>query len=138
MPRGSRYRRWGLAHALAAFALLAMAVRALVPAGYMLSAESGRFVTVTLCSGLSTTQAVIDRETGAVQGEGGHQDNSADGEHAPCVFAQAAPMAAPEIAPSILIAATLVEAPRAAQTLIAPGRGLAAPPPFQTGPPATA
>ena len=48
-------------------ALLAMVVRALIPAGYMFSpARHGDLLAITLCSGHGAVEADIDLTTGAV------------------------------------------------------------------------
>lgn len=125
MQSSTRYRHFS--GALAALALLAMAVRALTPAGYMLAPGEidGRFVAVTMCTGhgpVATDER--NRETPK------KQDNAA-----PCVFAAAGAALAPT--PD-----TPIETPRFASQEIAPhatqalgvGR-MAAPPPWATGPP---
>ena len=59
----------GLSRALAALALLAMAVRALVPAGYMLAPEqNGRTSIVTLCTGHGLVDVVVDHGAGKGRG----------------------------------------------------------------------
>jgi hypothetical protein len=137
-----RHRRSGFARALAAFALLAMAMRALLPAGYMVApAHDGRLVAITLCSGHGPVDAFIDLNTGAVLDGGEAPDEgpeNAPGPDAPCVFATLAQLSAPETegAPAVVARWTLaVQPPRIEQ---ASARGLAAPPPWATGPPATA
>ena len=143
MLRGLRHQRTGFAQALAAFALLAITVRALVPAGYMFTpAQDGRFITVTLCSAHGATEAVIDLNTGAVvDPDSTTQDDppaNAPSADAPCVFAASASLVAPEQLASLPVAFSVasVELPRTIE--VAPGRGLAAPPPWSTGPPITA
>ncbi|MET0183136.1 MAG: hypothetical protein ABW199_09645 [Caulobacterales bacterium] len=137
MLRGLRRRRSGFGQALAAFALLAIVVRALIPAGYMVSPDAGRFVTVTLCSGMNQVEAVIDRTTGEVQHGDHQQDGKAAGKDTPCVFAAVAPLAAPEAPLAITLSYALLAIGGTERIAVSPGRGLAAPPPYQTGPPAT-
>lgn len=137
--RGIRIRRSAFARTMAAFALLAMVVRALIPAGYMFApSQDGRFVSVVLCSG---HDAVLDMQTGAVLDAGAApSDNSptntprADG---PCVFATMAPLAAPEPTAAIPAALRIVVAEAARALSAGPDLGLAAPPPWATGPPTT-
>lgn len=143
MLRGLRYGRTGFARALAAFALLAIAVRAFLPAGFMLApAQDGRFVSVVLCSGHTQTQMVMDLETGAILDAdavpAGKSSDHRSQTDAPCAFAMAAHLAPPETARAldVALAAHALEAERPFAVL--PGRGLAAPPPWSTGPPSLA
>ena len=135
MLRGLHHRP-GFGQALAALALLAMVVRALVPSGYML-AEVGahQVLTVTLCSGHGPVETQIDFGPQAP-----HKGDPANGKahDAPCAFAAVAHLAAPQSlrAVSTPLFASL-SAPPSPQ-IISPGRGLAAPPPWATGPPLTA
>lgn len=143
MLRGLRHHRTGFARTLAAFALLAMVVRALVPAGYMFApTQDHRFITVTLCSGHGPAEAVIDLTTGAIVDPGSTNQSDEPSKKspnadAPCVFAVAAALSAPEQPASLPVVFRLASAdlPRAIE--VAPGRGLAAPPPWSTGPPLT-
>jgi len=144
MLRGLRHHRSGFAQALAAFALLAIAARALVPAGYMFTpAQDGRFITVTLCSGHGAVDAVIDLSTGAIVDPGSTNYNDAPSKKspnadAPCVFAVAAALSAPEQPASLPVVFRLPSVELPLTSAVAPGRGLAAPPPWSTGPPLTA
>lgn len=130
----------------AAIALFAIALRALVPAGYMIAprAEDGAVV-MALCSEHGTTQVRIDLRTGevitaesgdAAQGPAQGDDPAAKKWSAPCVFAAAAALAPPAFGPGVpaRVNAPAIEASAVAH--VAPGRGLAAPPPFSTAPPA--
>ena len=125
-----------LHQALAAFALLALCVRALVPAGYMVGGldASGRQAFVTLCSESGPIQIAIDLDTGAVKETGAdHADNAA--KHPPCVFAAAATFDAPALLVLPVSAPVQVAAPSFAPAFVRPGLGLAAPPPPAIGPP---
>jgi hypothetical protein len=125
-----------LRQALAAFALLALCVRALVPAGYMVGGldASGRQAFVTLCSENGLIQIAIDLETGAVKETGAtHADNAS--KHPPCVFAGAATIAAPDLLTLPVSEQVEIAAPLAAHVFARPGLGLAAPPPPAIGPP---
>lgn len=142
MLRGLRRHRPGFAQALAAFALLTMVVRALVPAGYMFApAQDGRFITVTLCSGHGVAEAIIDLSTGQVIDAGDAPTNNpvenAPGADAPCVFATVAALAAPAQALALPLAFSVAAVDHPHSVVVAPGRGLAAPPPWSTGPPYT-
>jgi hypothetical protein len=103
-------------------ALVAMSLRAAMPAGYMLSDSNGQVV-VSLCNGGSMTLDLGKTE----HGKQTHHD-------APCPYAAAAHAAAPPtdaIAIALQSAAIVAATPRD----VRPGRGLAAPPPPATGPP---
>lgn len=127
---------------LAGLALLAMLLRALLPQGVMLAPQQdGGPISVQLCSDAGMINLLFDPATGAFLPNDGHggqgsgkSDKSSSGE-GPCVFAAIAHLAAPVLplmftaAPLRLLAATFETA------FIAPGLGLAAPPPFSTGPP---
>ncbi|MEP7210685.1 MAG: hypothetical protein ABI740_07600 [Alphaproteobacteria bacterium] len=125
---------------LGALALLAMAVRAIVPAGYMLATADtagGRYLTITLCDAHGDNQRVLDVKAGKyVDPSEVPANHSNKVEHAPCVFAIAAP-AAPPAASIELIAFSAVhqDIVLAVPRDIRPGRGIAAPPPPSTGPP---
>jgi hypothetical protein len=130
---------WGACNwrqALAAFALLALCVRALVPAGYMIGGldASGRQAFVTLCSESGPIQIAIDLDTGAVKETGAnHADNAS--QHPPCVFAGAAMFNAPELVALPGSERIEIAAPELAPAFVRPGLGLAAPPPPAIGPP---
>lgn len=124
---------------LGAIALLAMLVRAIIPAGYMLAhadAGSGRYLTVEMCDGHAAQAQVIDLDTGKVIDLSNLPKNTkTESSSVPCVFAGVVAMAAP------ITAAEPVEF-RFEQTIaftvvrdLRPGRGIAAPPPPSTGPP---
>ena len=127
----SRQKRFAPVWAL--LALAAISVRALVPAGYMLapSAHTSGMV-VTICTAQGAVDVVLDPASGEHKQKNDTQQRSAD---APCVFAAAAPLAAPDAA--IALAAPAITSAPVEYTFaqLAPGRGLAAPPPPSTGPP---
>lgn len=137
-----RHCRSDFAQALSALALLAIAVRALVPAGYMLApAQDGRFIAVQLCSEHGASEAVIDLNTGRlVDPDDIPADNApekAPGADAPCVFATAAALGLAEPPPALPVAFSVTAEGHPLFFSTAPGRGLAAPPPWSTGPPST-
>ena len=128
---------------LAALALLAAAVRVVIPVGYMVAPadSSGGFLKLTLCGG-SGGVAYLDLQTGAVsladQGdeEGPLGDPEPSHTHAPCAFASPPPLAAAPTGPRIAGAPwAFASTPQLDRTTIEPGRGLVAPPPWSTGPP---
>lgn len=141
MFRGRRRHRTWFAQTLAAFTLLAMVARALVPAGYMFApTQDHRFITVILCSGHGAAAAVIDLDTGALVDPGSSNDPGAPSKKtpntdAPCVFAAAPALSAPEQPASLPVVFHLASAELPRAIVVAPGRGLAAPPPWSTGPP---
>lgn len=121
---------------LAAFALLALLVRAMVPAGFMLAhaeAGSGRYLTLELCDSHTGKAQVIDLDTGEIvelSDEGGSSD-----QHQPCVFAgMVATPALQTFCEAVVFSAARGVEFSAIRDLI-PGRGIAAPPPPSTGPP---
>lgn len=131
MLRGLRHGYTGFAQVLAVLAFIAIAVRAFVPAGYMVgSVGPSQQVAIYLCSG---HEAVLDLSKGQTP-----QRQDGSDQNAPCVFAAAAHFATP-------VAFFETPAPLARESTahyqvaaIAPGRGLAAPPPWATGPPLSA
>jgi hypothetical protein len=119
-------------------AFVAIAVRALVPGGYMLGpSDDGRTLAIVLCSG---HEAFIDLRTGQLVDAAPpsrNQDNSDQRGDAPCVFAVSAEFATPTHA---LASPPTFTASQEAPTflpMVTPRRGLAAPPPWATGPPLT-
>ena len=108
---------------------LALAVRLLVPAGWM--PAEGRGFAITLCTG-SGAQAVW------IDGKGNiHKRAPATAPDHPCAFAGiAAPMLDGE-APLAILAPAAIRHAALTRPLAAIGQGLAAPPPPATGPPAT-
>lgn len=127
---------------LGAIALLAMLVRAIVPAGYMLaSAETpdGRYLTVQMCSQHTGPAQVIDLDTGKIidastlaKTSGKSKTNPGD---APCVFAGAPVMAEPVSAAEPVEFVVSHEVDFGFVRDVRPGRGIPAPPPPSTGPP---
>lgn len=109
-------------------AALAMAVRIMLPSGYMPGATASGAPTIIICSGSGPLAMSLpmspDRD---------HHDHD-KAEH-PCAFAAtAAPAELPAAtAPLLALQAEAVVATRA--ITLRPGHGLAAPPPPKTGPP---
>lgn len=136
-----RKRQSNWARAFAALATLAFALRAITPVGYMLApAQDGRFLTVTLCSQHGAVDVVLDRQTGEFVADADQKRHS-DGDESqpsnigPCVFAASANLALPTVAPAQLLKSTAPEAPPFSADRVFVGAGLAAPPPWATGPP---
>ncbi len=140
MLKHMRQSQTGFAQALAALALLAMALRALLPPGFMLTPVHGgqNFLNVRLCSEHGAVDFVLDPASGVLTSKAGLKRDApkqAPQSDAPCVFAAMAHMATPVVfAQPGMQAAFLMTF--VFQPVAAPQRlGLAAPPPWATGPP---
>lgn len=121
---------------LALFAC-AMLARALVPTGWMPIADAQGFRIVP-CSGTGPVVAAPMAHAMAGMHHGKDADHGSSGADHPCAFAGVTPaIDAPMLAaPSPLVVRRAGATPT--RTLVSVGRGLAAPPPPQTGPPAFA
>ncbi|MCW3847482.1 hypothetical protein OF829_09525 [Sphingomonas sp. LB-2] len=109
---------------------LVLALRLLVPAGWMPSGKGG--FTVTICTGSAMEAAWVDTE-GKV-----HKQAPAQGGDQHCAFAGlGAPMLGGGLPPAIAPLLPADAAPATTRALASIGQGLAAPPPPATGPPAT-
>ncbi|MEQ1488996.1 MAG: hypothetical protein ABL932_00445 [Terricaulis sp.] len=138
MLRGLRHGRTGFSQVLAALAFIAIAVRALIPTGYMVGpAEDGRILPIVLCSG---HEAFLDLSTGQLVDGGAPADDDGLSKQTsvPCVFAVSAHFATPEATGESALAQVYADVAPAIRPVSVPGRGLAAPPPWATGPPLTA
>lgn len=115
----------------AALIVLALAVRVIIPSGFMPSSERG--VLLTVCTGMDTQTVWMDK-SGKLHKEDPSKGKSV--EHQPCAFAGAA-MASdvPEPALRVALAPVALATPVFALGEVAVGRGLAAPPPPAIGPP---
>ncbi|MGE0829164.1 MAG: DUF2946 family protein [Hyphomonadaceae bacterium] len=93
LGRGAFLKRLRLAGFWLAFC--ALVFKAAIPAGYMIGADAGDRIAVTLCSLSGDIQATLDLKTGRIveHGADGHQ-TSEGGDH-PCAFALAAAPLAP-------------------------------------------
>lgn len=119
------------------FALLlvvaALLLRVMIPAGWMPTASTG--YAITLCTGAGVVSAWVDAD-GTV-----HKDkpSPAYGAEHPCAFAGfAAALIAPAVLDSALPLLSTIATPLIGWAFEqAVGRGLAAPPPPPTGPPAS-
>jgi hypothetical protein len=113
---------------LVAFAL---AMRLLVPIGWMPSAD-GR--SITLCTGMGMVEAWVDAK-GDLHEKAPLKPVKA-GE--PCTFAAlAAALVVPDAMPTLAVPEAVATPALLPALAVAVGRGLAAPPPPPTGPPAT-
>lgn len=124
---------------LGALALLAMLVRAIIPAGYMIAYAdpgTGRYLTVEMCDGHSTQTQVIDLDTGAtVDPSKISKTGKTDNTSSPCVFAGVVAMGAPLSSAEPVEFRLTHQVDFAVVRDLRPGRGIAAPPPPSTGPP---
>lgn len=125
---------------LGAFALLAVLVRVLVPAGYMVAeagTPDGRYLVVQMCDAHGDASQVIDLDTGKIVEKSKSPGKSeGKGEGSSCMFAMATPMASPPPAQAEpVVFGTTVDAHLVSKPDVVPGRGIAAPPPPATGPP---
>lgn len=119
---------------LKALIVVAFALRAVVPAGYML-ASAGNGATVVLCSAQGSINVQIDPATGHVSVIKKAPGQTPDRDEPPCAFVALAKVA---INAAALPMATPVDHSMPFVTPakdLAPGLGLSAPPPPATGPP---
>jgi hypothetical protein len=141
MLRGFRHGRTGFAQVLMTLAFVAIVMRTFVPAGYMLApSEAARGAFVVICSGTGH-KAYFNQATGkVVYGEQPTQpqEDSKRGADTPCVFAMSAHWGPPQQAPQLPFALAASAERPAPKPKTAPAVGAAAPPPWSTGPPATA
>lgn len=114
-----------------ALLVMALAVRALVPAGWMPSGE--RAFALTVCTGVDTKTIWMDSKGGL------HKENPAghkQSKHEPCAFAGNADIPNLVSANAVAVGPESVDAAQPLQMQpVNVGQGLAAPPPPQTGPP---
>lgn len=111
--------------------LLALALRVIIPSGFMPSSERG--FALTICTGMDTQTVWMDK-SGKLHKEDPSKGKSV--EHQPCAFAGAA-MAADFLAADfqIALAPVALAIPVFAKREVSVGAGLAAPPPPAIGPP---
>jgi hypothetical protein len=121
---------------LSAFALMALLVRAIMPAGYMLAeaqTASGRYLTLELCDAHDGKPKLVDLDTGKIVDA--PEDGKSGPPQPPCVCGAFASVAPPVSGaePVTFQAASKIDFVEISD--LAPGRGIAAPPPPSTGPP---
>lgn len=115
----------------AAMILLALALRVIIPSGFMPSSERG--FALTICTGMDTQTVWMDK-SGKLHKEDPSKGKSV--EHQPCAFAGAA-MAADVLSADfqVAMAPVALAIPVFAKREVSVGAGLAAPPPPAIGPP---
>ena len=115
----------------AAMILLALALRVIIPTGFMPSSERG--FALTICTGMDTQTVWMDK-SGKLHKEDPSKGKSV--EHQPCAFAGTA-MAADVLSADFQVAMAPVAraTPVFAKREVSVGSGLAAPPPPAIGPP---
>ena len=115
----------------AAMILLALALRVIIPSGFMPSSERG--FALTICTGMDTQTVWMDK-SGKLHKEDPSKGKSV--EHQPCAFAGAA-MAADVLSADfqVAMAPVALAIPVFAKREVSVGSGLAAPPPPAIGPP---
>ncbi|MCP5397464.1 MAG: hypothetical protein H6918_12185 [Sphingomonadaceae bacterium] len=132
-----RFRQTSLFSAFAALLIgTALLLRVAVPAGWMPDVGTDGVMRVTLCTGYGKVNAWIDEDGTLHRGEPADHDSD-DAKH--CAFTATAMSLAmadmPELPQPVLLPQDL---PEPALRELAPGKGLAAPPPPATGPPSLA
>lgn len=122
-----------------ALAFIALTIRVLVPGGYMIGPSvPGAGVPIILCTAQGAETVLLGQESRPADAAQGSQGDHSDpqGPDHPCAFAGVAAGFAPDAPLVVDVVAWGPEgAPLAFPTEARPGRGLAAPPPPQTGPP---
>lgn len=115
----------------AALIVLALALRVIIPSGFMPSSERG--FALTICTGMDTQTVWMDK-TGKLHKEDPSKGKSV--EHQPCAFAGTA-MAADVLSADfqVAMAPLALAIPVFAKREVTVGAGLAAPPPPAIGPP---
>ena len=124
---------------LSALALVALFVRALVPAGYMLAeADTGgaRYVTMQICDGHASAPKLLNLDTGEeVLLDDLPRKVTDKGDKTPCVFAAPSVVVEPLVVIEPITFLVEASVDFAAVPDLRPGLGLSAPPPPSTGPP---
>ncbi len=122
---------------LGAIALLALIVRAVLPAGFMLAEAdtgSGRYLTLEFCDTHAGAQKVVDLDTGKII-DAPVKGKSSNNQQ-PCVFCASVTAIASHDAVAQPVAFVAVRDVNFTEIRdLIPGRGIAAPPPPSTGPP---
>ncbi len=123
--------------------MLAIAIKIAIPVGYMVAPQAlaAGLTPIVLCTAEGNVTAFMDGD-GQILAHGeealanDHQGLPSDHDGSKCAFAgQGVPLAAPQAA-SMAVQFEAVVSPTAIQpSFVAPGLGLAAPPPPKTGPP---
>jgi hypothetical protein len=119
--------------------VLALALQALVPNGYMVGAAKAGGIEITLCTAQGSVAAIMTPD-GQIIAKKDAQHGPSDDEQSDlpsCVFVGHNSVAhvaleLPRVPPPTF---ATQERPQALRKTVAPGHGLAAPPPPKTGPP---
>lgn len=137
--RGMGFLTNGLQALAAALLVLAVAVRVVVPVGYMLGEDTSGQIQIELCTEHGVVSRTIDLETGEYV-EPGRDIPAEDGQGAPdgCVFAAGAQIAVPAgQAPDLQHLRVIREAGLHHPVAFEISGRLEAARPYPTGPPAT-
>ena len=110
--------------------VMALAVRVLVPAGWMPSTENA--FALTMCAGADTHTVWLTKD-GKLHKEDPSKGKGAS--HAPCAFASASAVADVPTDAAVALSAPQTNVPSITRYQLRVGQGLAAPPPRATGPP---
>jgi hypothetical protein len=135
--RGRADRQMNLKPALRAFLFVALLLKLLVPAGYMLAPAAAGGLQFAPCAGTEQVRTAVEGEhAGLPHDRAGHEP--AKHREAPCPFAA---LASPVLPPSPPATQAVPVAPAAVPELAPAARmataALAAPPPPATGPPSS-
>lgn len=131
MQWGTHHREGWRATAALGLVVLALLLRILIPSGFM--PAQGQGFAITLCTGDGAVAAWVDGDGTVHKGK----TSDAQPEH-PCTFGGfSAAVHLPELAAASITPLRLaIVLPLFGTATVAIGRGLAAPPPLSTGPPA--
>lgn len=123
--------------------MLAIAIKVAIPVGYMVAPQAlaAGLTPIVLCTADGNVTAFMDGD-GQILAHGeealanDHQGLPSDHDGSKCAFAgQAVPLAAPQPANIAVLFEDVIKVASTAKNFVAPGLGLAAPPPPKTGPP---
>ncbi len=115
-----------------ALLVLTLAVRVIVPSGFMPTTDANGMVRISMCSGMGPQTAWLDK-SGHI-----HKDAPRKDQHdpQPCGFgALSLGVAVPKAATIVALAPHVAPEMVLSSATVTIGRGLAAPPPPSTGPP---
>lgn len=135
--RGAGFLSGGLRALAGMLLVLAVAMRLVVPTGYMLAEGSAGQIQIELCTEHGVVSRTLDLATGEyVAPGGGMPDDGAQGTLKDCVFAAGAQIAVPAAeVPDVQLLRVIREAGLHHPAAFELARDLAAPPPYPTGPP---
>jgi hypothetical protein len=117
-------------------AVLALGLRIALPTGVMLAAPSqGTGPQVVICTGQGAMTVSLTADGQLSKGPGEKGQNKPDRPDHPCAFAATTALAQPSLFQTIAPTAILQRISQPLAPAQRPGLGLAAPPPWTTGPP---